>query len=148
MRHVSLSFSDPFLAAAAVGYKKNEPMYTERCTDSNFWYSTGADMLFSKSRSRRKRMPQRAEYANLPNRDNDRFVRAHIHTKNFLPETECRLMRSLTETGGESGGDLRRTPRQNLLQNRKEKKKLSKGKHSLGTEREPARSSTETTEER
>jgi len=62
---VSLSFSDPFLAAAAVGYKKNEPMYTERCTDSNFWYSTGADMLFSKSRSRRKRMPQRAEYANL-----------------------------------------------------------------------------------
>ncbi len=88
----------------------------------------------------------RAQY--LPNRDNDRFVRAHIHTKNFLPETECRLMRSLTETGGESGGDLRRTPRQNLLQNRKEKKKLSKGKHSLGTEREPARSSTETTEER
>jgi hypothetical protein len=65
MRHVSLSFSDPFLAAAAVGYKKNEPMYTERCTDSNFWYSTGADMLFSKSRSRRKRVPQRAEYANL-----------------------------------------------------------------------------------
>ncbi len=58
-------------------------------------------------------------------RDNDRFVRAHIRTKNFSPETECRLMRSLTETGGESGGDLRRTPQQNLLQNRKEKKRKS-----------------------
>jgi hypothetical protein len=66
MRHVSLPFSDPFLAAAAVGYNiQNELMYRERRTDSNFWYSTGADVLFSKSRGRRKRMPQRAEYANL-----------------------------------------------------------------------------------
>jgi hypothetical protein len=79
-------------------------------------------------------------------------MHAHIHTKNYSPETECRLIRSLTETGGESGGDLRRTPQQNLLKNRtekkrKEKKKLSKGKYSSATEREPAKH-TETTEER
>jgi hypothetical protein len=37
-------------------------------------------------------------------------------------------MRSLTETVGESGGDLRRTPQQNLLTNRTEKKRKEKAK--------------------
>ncbi len=68
----------------------------------------------------------RAQY--LLNRDNDRFAHAHIHTKNYSPETECRLMRSLTETGGDSGGDLRRTPQQNLFKNRTEKKRKEKAK--------------------
>jgi hypothetical protein len=53
------------------------------------------------------------------------------------------------KTGGESGGGLEKnsTAEPVAEQNRKEKKKLSKGKHSSATEREPAKH-TETTEER
>jgi hypothetical protein len=59
------------------------------------------------------------------NRDNDRFVHAHIHTKNYSPETEAHALSHPNRRRIREGLEKNTTAEPVQEQNRKEKKRKS-----------------------